>query len=346
MDTPRELVRQTLNHERPARLTRDFWAEPPTLRRLRAYLGAGDEEQVLQALGIDYRHLNAVEPPSRELSPGVWQNHWGERFIYRETPWGPMREDLPGALAGDLAASAEVPTAWETFPWPTPDDFDYSALAAQVDRHQDYGLIYGFADVWQRPALVRGWEHMFLDLAEAPDRVHFLCRRFTDFYKLDYTRAMEVSGGRLDLFLLLSDLGSQHGPLVSLPMFRTLIAPYLGEMIEHIHRLGARVLYHSCGDISPFIEDLLALGVDVLDPLQPVNEAMGPERLGEQYGGRVIFHGGIDMQGVLPRGTPEQVRAAVRHYCETLGADGGYILAPTHLFQPDVPPENIVAMYE
>ena len=86
--------------------------------------------------------------------------------------------------------------------------------------------------------------------------------------------------------------------------------------------------------------------MDVLDPLQPVNEAMSPESLQASFGGRVVFHGGIDMQGVLPHGTPPEVRAEVRRYCETLGSEGGYILAPTHLFQPDVPPENILAMYE
>ena len=371
MISPRERVLMTVNHERPDRTPRDFWIEAPALRQLQAHLGVADEETILQALGIDFRHLNAIEPPHREIAPGRWQNYWGERFVYRETGWGPMREDLPGALAeagSDCRAGActpaavdgpdtrrgtsprptedGLPAAFETFPWPSPDAFDYSLLAEQVREAEPYALVYGFADVWQRPALVRGWENMFLDMAVHPERVHFLCRKFVDFYKADYTRAMEQSGGRIDFFLLLSDLGSQHGPLISLTMFRELVAPYLREMIEHIHRLGARVFYHSCGAIEPFIPDLIALGVDLLDPLQPVNAAMQPESLQASFGGQVCFHGGIDMQGVLPHGTPEEVRAEVRRYCEVLGSEGGYVLAPTHLFQPDVPPENIVAMYE
>ncbi|MEN6302837.1 MAG: uroporphyrinogen decarboxylase family protein [Armatimonadia bacterium] len=344
MTTSRERVLQALNHERPDRVPRDFWAETPALRRLLDHTGLPDEEALLQRLQVDMRHLNAIQPADREIAPGVWQNYWGERFIQKPTPWGPMREDLPGALA-DVKGDADVPEAFEQFPWPTPDLFDYSGLAAQAAQHADYALIYGFADVWQRPALVRGWENMFLDMAARPDWVHYLCRKFTDFYKEDYTRAAEVTGGRIDLFLLLSDLGSQHGPLVSLPMFRALIAPYLKEMVDRIHALGARVMFHSCGDVSRFIPDLIEMGVDLLDPIQPVNERMAPEALQAQFGGQIAFHGGIDMQGVLPFGTPEQVRAEVTRYSDLLGQHGGYILAPTHLFQPDVRPENVLAMY-
>jgi uroporphyrinogen decarboxylase len=417
MICPRERVLQALNHERPDRTPRDFWAEAPALERLCKHLQVPDEEGVLQALEIDFRHLNAIEPAPRETQPGTWQNYWGERFLYRDSGHGMMREDLPGALAGVDAGSdcraadvcvrrartapavgaantpspchpersegpcpetlfpdrgevlrfarddkgraastrrgtsprpteeGDIPEAFLAFPWPSPDLFDYSQLADQVRRHDRYALIYGFADVWQRAALVRGWERMFMDMARAPHLLHFLCRKFVDFYKEDYTRAQEQARGRIDLFLLLSDLGSQHGPLMSLPMFRALVAPYLAEMIAHIHSLGARVLYHTCGAVAPFIPDLIAMGVDVLDPLQPVNAEMQPESLQANFGGQVVFHGGIDMQTLLPRGTPAEVTAEARRYCEVLGTNGGYILAPTHLFQPDVPPENVVAMY-
>jgi uroporphyrinogen decarboxylase len=243
-------------------------------------------------------------------------------------------------------ASATSFADLEHFPWPDVDTLDYSGLAEQCRRWEPYALMYGFADIWQRPGLVRGWEGMFLDMAERPAWVHFLCRKFTDYYLTDYTRAAEATRGRIDLFLLISDLGCQTGPLISLAMFREFVAPYLREMIDCIHGLGGRVVYHSCGSIRPFIPDLIALGVDVLDPIQPVSPEMAPERLKADFGDRLSFHGGIDMQHLLPHGTPEEVRATVRRYCGTLGAGGGYILGPAHLFQPDVPPENILAVYD
>lgn len=339
--TPRERVLAAINRKTPDRTPRDFWAEPPALKRLLDFVGHADEERLLSGLGVDIRRIKAGEPEPVEEAGGVLRNLWGERYILRDTPWGPMREDLPGALA-----RAQSRAELERFPWPTPDQFDYGHIAAQCARYPDHALLYGFADVWQRPALVRGWEQFFLDMVERPEWAHLLCRTFTEFYKEDYRRAQRAAGGRLDLFLLISDLGTQRGPLISLPMFREFAAPYLREMVCHIHSLGARVLFHSCGDVFPFIPELIETGVDILDPIQPVSARMSPENLAALYGDRLCFHGGLDMQNLLPRASPEAVRAEARRYQATLGAHGGYILAPAHLFQPDVPPENILAMYD
>ena len=338
--TPRDRVLTALGHERPDRTPRDFWAEPPTWKRLLAYVGHGDEDRLLDSLGVDVRHLRTPTPPEHEVGGGVFQNIWGERFVYAPTAWGPLREDVKGAFA-QARSLAEL----EAFEWPTPDCIDRSQLAAQCRQYADHALLYGFADVWQRPGLVRGWEEMFVDMVERPEWVHFLCRKFTDFYLDDYTRAAEITHGRIDLYLVISDLGCQHGPLISLAMFRQFVAPYVKEMVDRIHGLGGLALFHSCGMVRPFIPDLIQLGVDILDPIQPTCVQMQPELLKRDFGSRLCFHGGIDMQNLLPRATPAQVEAEVRRYCEVLGAGGGYILAPAHLFQPDVPPENILAVY-
>ncbi|NOS71075.1 MAG: hypothetical protein HOP33_14235 [Verrucomicrobia bacterium] len=338
--TSRERVLTALAHQQPDRTPRDFWAEPPALNRLFQHLGHTDHDRLLDDLGIDIAHLEAPPTAERPLSDGIFQNFWGERFIYQTTPWGPMREDVPGALA-DAKSFADL----EAFDWPTPDCLDRSQLREQCRRHERRALLYGFADVWQRPALVRGWEGMFMDMVERPDWVHFLSRKFTDFYLEDYTRAAELTDGRIDLYLLISDLGSQRGPLISKPMFEQFVAPYLKEMIDCIHALRGRVLFHSCGAINAFIPRLIELGVDVLDPIQPVGPDMQPGSLKAAYGRQLSFHGGIDMQHLVPHGTTDEITAESRRYCELLGAGGGYILGPSHLFQPDVPPENILAVY-
>jgi len=338
--SPRERVQAALAHQPPDRTPCDFWAEPPAWNRLFAHVGHRDQDRLLTQLGVDVRHLEAPAPPERDLGGGLWQNFWGERFVYQPTPWGAMRQDVKGALA-DARSMADL----EAFAWPEPDCLDRSGLREQCRRYDRYALLYGFADVWQRPALVRGWEEFFLDLVERPTWVHFLCRKFTDFYLEDYTRAAELTRGRIDLYLLISDLAGQRGPLLSPRMFADFVAPYLREMIERIHRLGGRVLYHSCGAVARFIPDLIRLGVDVLDPIQPVGPDMQPEALKAAFGDQLCFHGGIDMQHLLPHGTPAQVAAETRRYCRVLGHGGGYVLGPAHLFQLDVPPENILALY-
>ena len=182
--TSRERVLQALAHETPDRTPRDFWAEEPAWNRLLSHQGCPDREALLHTLGIDVRHIDAIAPPERALGDGRFENFWGERYIYQQTPWGPMREDVPGALA-----QAQSFSELETFPWPKPDAFDHAPLQRAAQQHDEFALIYGFADVWQRPALVRGWEGMFIDMVERPDWAHFLSRRFTDFYLEDYTRA-------------------------------------------------------------------------------------------------------------------------------------------------------------
>ena len=306
-----------------------------------SHFGCTDQEPILRRLGIDIRHLNAECPDEVEIGPGTFRNMWGEQYIYRDSGWGAMREDVKGALA-DATTFEEL----EGFGWPTPDDLDYSNLREQCDAFAEYALVYGSADIWQRPALVRGWEEMFLDMVERPAWAHYLSRTFCDFYLDDYTRAQDAADGRIDLFLLISDLGSQSAPLISPAMFGEFVAPYIREMTDRIHDLGARVLFHSCGAIAPFIPDLIDLGVDALDPVQPVTPEMAPEHLATASGGRISFHGGIDMQHLLPRARPDEIRREVRRYCQTLGAAGGYILGPGHLFQPDVPMANIVAVYD
>jgi len=336
--TPRERVLAALRHEQPDHTPRDFWAELPAWNRLFEHVGHTDKDKLLDTLGVDVRHLEATPPPEHKVRDGLFQNFWGERYLYKPTPWGPMREDTKGALAGAKSFSE-----LEAFPWPVPDCLDRSQLKAQCIHYEQYALLYGFADIWQRPALVRGWEEMFLDMVERPDWVHFLCRKFTDFYLEDYIRAAEITNGRIDLYLVLSDLGTQRGPLISIAMFREFVAPYLKEMTDCIHGLGGKALFHSCGTIWPFIPDLIECGVDVLDPIQPTCPEMQPENLKLAFGDRLCFHGGIDMQRLLPRATPAQVAAEARRYCEVFGT--GYILGPAHLFQPDVPPENILAVY-
>ena len=338
----KERVRAAILRDKPDRTPCDFWAEEPTLKRLFGYLGHSDQERLLKELRVDIRHVDAECPPEREIGPGIYENFWGERYIYKQTPWGKLREDRQGALS-DAGSLGEI----EAFDWPSVDSFDYSQLRQQCSGYEGYSLMYGFADVWQRPALVRGMESMFLDMTERPEWVHFLCRKFTDFYIEEYTRAAEASGGQIDIFLLISDLASQSGPFISPSMFGEFVAPYIKEMVDHIHSLDAFVMFHCCGAVYPFIPELIGLGIDVLDPIQPTGPEMTPERLKADFGQSLSFHGGIDTQQLLPHGTAEQIHCEVRRYCEILGRDGGYILSGSHLFhQPDVPPENILAFYD
>jgi len=316
----------------------DFWAEDSTMNRLFEYLGHRDIVRFLDENDVDIRGLEAISPPPVSIGNGLYQNMWGERFVLKHTEWGDVREDTHGALS-----KARTFDDLRNFPWPSNDDIDFKGFYEKCCKVKDKELAirYGFADVWQRPMLVRSMENHLADMAENPDWVHYLSRVFTDFYLEDYRRAWEESKGKIDIFTVYSDVGSQRGPLISLDMFNSFVAPYLKEIADEVHRFGAKLLYHTCGDISRFIPVVIDCGVDILDPIQPVCEAMRPGSL-KKY--PLCYHGGIDIQKLLPHGTPGQIKAEVVYYSEEFGT--GYIACPAHLFQPDTPPENIVAFYK
>jgi uroporphyrinogen decarboxylase len=109
---------------------------------------------------------------------------------------------------------------------------------------------------------------------------------------------------------------------------------------------GAKLTYHCCGSVEALFDDLIEMGIDGFNPVQVAAKNMEPASLKKKYGDRLTFWGGIDTQHVLPFATPDEVRENVRHIIDTLGAGGGYVLNSVHNIQPDVPPENVVAMFE
>ena len=335
-------VTAAFNGERADRPPFDFWAEDATLNRLFKYLGHDDLDKFLDDMRVDIRAFNAGQPGDKLVADGVYENMWGERFIYQETGWGKMREDTRGALYD--AESLDEITA---FKFPDNDVMDYSKLYEQCRKARDKNLAvrYGFADIWQRPGLARGMENHLIDMLVNPDWVHYLSGVFTDFYLEDYKRAWEVSRGNIDIFLVISDLGSQRGPFISVKLFNEFVAPYLIKLAELIHSFGAdtKVMFHSCGNIYELIPSIINCGVDILNPIQPTGEQMTPQSL-KKYADKIRFHGGMDVQQLMPSGTPEQIKQEARKYAEAFGT--GYIACPAHFFQPDTPPENIIAFYQ
>lgn len=336
----KERVLATIKGEATDRIPSSFRAECVEIARIKAELGM-TADQFMDFYDVDIRSVSAKTPPAKPIGGGFFQNYWGERYTFHETKYGPVRDDTVGALS-----SAESLEELMAFPWISNDDFDYSNLLAQCERYPDRAIQYGNGDVWQRPSLVRGMDNFMIDMYENPEFCHYLSNLFTEFYIEDYRRAYEYSRGKIDIFTVFSDLGTQRAPMISLDMFREYVVPYLTRIGDVIHDLGASFFFHSCGLIEPFIPDLIACGVDILDPIQPCSSPlMAPENLAQKYGGQVCFHGGIDIQNVLINGTPDDVRTAVSRYRDAFHGQG-YICSPSHSLQVDIDSNNIVALYE
>jgi uroporphyrinogen decarboxylase len=196
--------------------------------------------------------------------------------------------------------------------------------------------------------MLRGVENWFTDLTANPEFAQALLRKVSQLQGAAAMRLLEEAGDTIDVIVTGDDLGSQNGPLLSPKMYRRLVKPFHAELLSAIRsRTKAKVFYHSDGDVYPLLEDLIEIGVDLLNPVQVSAREMGDTaRLKWEFGKRLSFCGAIDTQTVLPYGTLQDVRSEVRRRISDLGPGGGYILAAVHCIQPDVPPENVVAMLE
>jgi uroporphyrinogen decarboxylase len=190
-------------------------------------------------------------------------------------------------------------------------------------------------------------EQFFLDLLMNKKLAKALLEKVFDIQSVKMGKYLDEVGEYLDVVCVGDDLAGQSGPLISLDLYREMVKPYHRAYFELIKRkTPARLHLHSCGSIAYFLDNLIEIGVDVINPVQVSARDMAPEKLKQRFGDRICFWGGIDSQHLLPRGTPEEVACEVHRIISFLGTDGGYVLGAVHNIQPDVPPENIVAMYD
>jgi len=227
----------------------------------------------------------------------------------------------------------------------------FEGLAARCKAIHDAGhavVLLSGVTLFEQAYMLRGVEECLMDLAG--DEEFYLAlqdriKRQTIPFLQELCRQ---AGPYADVICTGDDLGSQDATLMSPEAYRRLIKPHEAEVLAAIHANSrAKIFFHSCGNIHAVIGDLIEIGVDLLNPVQV---SAGPmrdtARLKKEFGKRLSFCGAIDTRNVLPHGTTDEVRAEVRRRIRDLAPGGGYIASAVHCIQPDVPPENVVAMCE
>jgi uroporphyrinogen decarboxylase len=144
------------------------------------------------------------------------------------------------------------------------------------------------------------------------------------------------------------DFGMQHGMIMDPELWRIVFKPRIKLMFEEFRNVnpGIKLAWHSCGSIPEIIPDFIEIGLDILNPVQPQAKGMDPVSIKKKYGKDLVLFGGIDLQKLMPFGSPEKIKTEVRQICRILGRGGGYIMAPAHNIQPDTPVSNILALFE
>lgn len=243
-------------------------------------------------------------------------------------------------------ADAEIPSDADAFRWPDPDACDFTAVLERIEqaRAAGLGVLSGmWAPFFHDVANAFGMEEYFIKMYTAPQLVHAVTRRVVDFYLAANERLLTQAQGQIDAYFFGNDLGSQLDLLISPDAFSEFILPYLRQLIGQAHRHGLRVAMHSCGSIRRVIPLLADAGVELLHPLQAQARGMQADGLAADFGARLAFMGGVDMQQLLTFGTPDQVSAETRRVAALLGPN--YLISPSHeCILPNVPPENLLAL--
>jgi len=345
----KERVLVSVNLGVPDRVPMDLLPNRWVEERLHRELGTRSHRDLLNRLKCDIVDLRGVVDPayrgpvplSRELGDGVHENVWGWRQKVVQTATGPEKQFVDFALA-EATSVEDI----ERHPWPSPDSFYFLHFAARLDEWKDFAVMASGASVFQHATFLRRIDNLLMDMVVEPDMAHALMDRFTDFYVAYFDRVLDAADGRIDILRVADDLGTQQSLFVGPDLFRRFVKPRLKKLIDMAHSHAVKVLFHSCGAIRPLIEDLIEIGIDILDPLQAAADGMEAEGLKDDFGDRICLHGGICTQFLLPQGTPDEVSREVRRRVAILGEGGGYILSPCHVLQTDVPTANILAMVE
>ncbi|HUT74302.1 MAG TPA: uroporphyrinogen decarboxylase family protein [Armatimonadota bacterium] len=338
--TPRERWLAVLRRERPDRVPMDYWATGEATEKLLRHLGCADLGEVFHRLHIDApvtvsgRYVGPEPPPGEDL--------FGCRHQTVDYGTGAYSE----CIHNPLAKYETLEQLQRDYSWPSPDWWDYSGIAGQVEGNEHRPLRGGGSEPFLLYKNLRGQEQAFMDLVLHPDLVHFCLDRLFDLAHENTRRIYEQIPGQVMITYVAEDLGSQEGLMLSRAHIHEFLLPRMKRMMELAHDAGAYVFHHSDGAIREILPDLVAAGIDVLNPIQWRCKGMEREGLKRDFGERLVFHGGVDNQYTLAFGTVAQVRQEVEDNLRILGAGGGYILAPCHNIQAVSRPENIVAMYE
>jgi uroporphyrinogen decarboxylase len=239
------------------------------------------------------------------------------------------------------------------YPFPKGDDpTRFEGLrdrAMRIRKETPYPVISGISGVvYEICWYMRGLENLFIDMIEQPAILEAIIDRTLEFWLGWFRLFLDEVGDVVDVIMIGDDLAGQDGPLFPPKLYRSIVKPRQKRLVQYIKsRSKAKIWYHSCGSVIEYIPDLLDNGIDILNPVQVSARGMDPRRLKATYGDKLVFWGGgIDSQHILPRATPEVVRNHVRRNVEALKPGGGYVFNNVHNIQADVPPENVVAMFD
>jgi uroporphyrinogen decarboxylase len=365
--TSRERVIAAIKHQTPDRVPLDMTICEKPFMGLMDYFGINKTNlsepdkwgeipmipELAKALGIDFLFIKSGKPKKKdkESYTDLSTDDWGvvRKKVFLKNGsyyWEIVKHPLKDATVEDL----------KHFAWPDPDDEgiyrNLSMQAKNLYENTEYCLVGRFnSSIFETAWYLRGLEKFLIDLIRNQQFAQELLNRIYKIQVKTAEQCLKLAGKYIQILRFGDDLGTQMGPLISPDVFRKIVKPVLCKawtVLKSKFRLynpEGFIMFHSCGNVYPFIPDFIGCSLDILDPLQKV-PGMEIKKLKQEFGDKLTFHGAIDTQYLLPYASPAEVKSEVKKIVEILGKNGGFIAAPVHNVQADVPVKNLLALSE
>jgi uroporphyrinogen decarboxylase len=295
-------------------------------------------EGVLKRLRVDIRRPIPVYagPELKTYADGSW-----------DTPLGVRRKGLGygHAQTHPLAEAVDIQQVLD-YRYPSPEWYDYSGISDYCQRYSSYAFIGGSKFPLLHEACdLMGMQQLMINLFDAPELVHALLNKLLDIH-MQLTQAwMEAAPESIDILLITDDYGANQNMLIGPDQWREFIKPRLQTIVEFGHQHGYKVMLHSDGAIRTIILDLIEIGFDVLNPIEPEARGMHPAGIKLDFGDQLVIHGAVSSHN-LALADPDQIRAEVVNLMENVAPGGGFILCPSNHILGDMPIENVFALYD
>lgn len=339
-------VLAALAREPMDRIPIDYSGNPDITARLMKHYRVNDYESLLQALGVDIRGVGAAYK-----GPAL---HFSDKTdVYVDPAWG-FRSKRVEHASGIYYDPCDFPLKDATdemlysFPLPDPDDFDYDGVVDQCRYHGESAIHAGNSGIGciiNKNGRLMTMEQSLMGIVSDDDTAYqdFTDRRLGIELAI-MERTLEKTRGLVDFFFMGEDLGTQRAPMVSMDVYKKFIKPREAKFTELANSYNLPVMFHSCGSSSWIFPELIEIGVTAIDTLQPEAAGMSPQKIKEDFGGRLSFHGCIS-SALLSLGTADEVVEHVKDVLEIMMPTDSYLFSPSHMLQDNTPTGNAVEMY-
>jgi len=332
MTTHREHVLAAINHEQTDRVPYTLGFEGGVDEELDAFYGStGWRDRVIPYL----QGVGNVDTVGEEKIDELYaRDAFGSLWRMDKRPW-------------HLETPALSEPTLEDIDFPTADNFS-STFADSMDEltgpdAQKFTYVYIGWGLFEQTWRIRGFENAMMDTILEPDFYAELLDRLTELRLAFVERCKDIP---CDAIMFADDWGEQRGVLIGPERWREFIKPRWAKVYEAVHAQGKYVISHCCGSVAAIMPDIIEIGLDVLESVQPEAAGMNPYELKERWGDKITFWGCLGSQSTIHFGTPREIHAEVNRLCTEMGRGAGYILAPAKHLQPGTPPENAAAVVE